>query len=75
MSVQQTTKSQRQTNQERNIEALHQQHGDVTAGHRKCAVGKVDEIHQPHGHGQSDGKNKQQHAVGNAVKENGEHEK
>src|SRR6218665_826468 len=46
---------------------LHQQHRDVAAGHRKGPMGQVDEVHQAHGHGQTQRQDEQQHAVGNAV--------
>jgi hypothetical protein len=38
-------------------------------------MGQVDEIHQAHRDRQADGQDKQEHAVGNAVKQNGQHKK
>jgi hypothetical protein len=52
---------------------LHQQHGDVAAGHGESAVREVDEIHQAHGHRQAHRQDEQQHAVGDTVKKKGQH--
>jgi len=39
----------------------------------KAPCAQVDEVHQAHGDGQADRKDEQQHAVGNAVEEDGQH--
>ena len=62
-----------QAHQKRYADTLHQQHRDVAAHHGEGPVREVDEVHQPHGHGQTNGQNKQQHAIGYAVKEDGQH--
>ena len=64
---------QRQAGQERHAGAVHQQHRDVAARHRERAVRQVDEVHQPQRHRQADGQDEQQHAVGDAVEEHGQH--
>ena len=64
---------ERQAPQEGHAEPLHQQHRDVAAGHREGAVREVDEVHQPERDGQPDRQHEQQHAVGDAVEEQGQH--
>jgi len=67
------SKSGRQTQQEGQAQALHEQHRDVAAHHGKRAMGQVDEVHQTHGHRQAHGQDEQQHAVGDTVKKYGQH--
>ena len=45
---------------------------DIAAGHREGAVGEVDEVHQPERDRQPAGQHEQQHAVGDAVEQDGE---
>ena len=63
----------RQASQERQAGTVHQQHRDVAAGHREGAVSEVDEVHQPERHGQPDREHEQQHPVGDAVEQQGQH--
>ena len=65
---------ERQAGEEGHAGAVHQQHRDVAAGHREGAVREVDEVHQPQRHRQADGEHEQQHAVGDAVEEQGQHD-
>jgi hypothetical protein len=62
-----------QADQEGHAEPLHQHDRDVAAGHGEGAMGQVDEIHQAHGHRQAHREDEQQHPVGDAVEEDGEH--
>jgi hypothetical protein len=64
---------ERQAGQERHAELLHREHGEIAARHGEGAVREVDEVHQPERHGQADGENEEQHAVGDAVEKNGQH--
>ena len=64
---------QRQAGQERHARAVHQEHRHVAAGHGEGAVREVDEIHQAQRHGEPAGQHEQQHAVGDAVEEDGRH--
>jgi len=66
-------KGRRQAGQKRPAGLLHQHHQHIAAGHRKRTVGQVDEIHQAHGHGQAQRQHEQQHAVGHAIKQQGQH--
>ena len=66
-------KGQRQADQKRHALALHQQHRDVAPQHGKRTMGQVDEIHQAHGDRQADRQDEEQHAIGNAVKQDGQH--
>jgi len=52
---------------------VHQHQRDVAARHGECAMGEVDEIHQPERDREPTCQHEQQHAVGNAVEENGQH--
>jgi len=63
-----------QANQKRDFQALHQQNSKIAARHGKSTVGQIDEIHQAHRHCQANSQNKEQHAVGNTVKQDGQHE-
>jgi hypothetical protein len=60
---------QRQRRQERHAGAVHQHHGHIAAEHGKGAMGQVDEVHQPHGHGQANADQEQQAAVRQAVEQ------
>jgi hypothetical protein len=65
---------ERQAGQERHAQLLHREHREVAAGHGEGAVREVDEVHQAQRHGQPDREHEQQHAVGDAVEKDGEHE-
>ena len=67
-------KGDRQTHQKGHVKALHQQHSDVTAAHGKGTMRQVDEVHQPQRDRQPHTDEKQQHARGNAIKKNRQHE-
>jgi hypothetical protein len=61
-----------QRREERHAVAVHQDGGDVAAGHSEGAVREVDEVHQPERHGEPAGQHEQEHAVGDAVEEDGQ---
>ncbi len=63
----------RQRGQERNAGAVHHERRHVAADHREGAVGEVDEIHQPQRHRQPAREHEQQHPVGHAVEQDGQH--
>src|SRR5690606_34769663 len=52
---------------------VHHHHGHVTAGHCKCAMGQIDEVHQSQRDRQSASENEEKHAIGDAVEKNGQH--
>ena len=53
--------------------AVHENRRDVAARHCESAVGEIDEIHQAERHGEAAGQDEEQHAVGDAVEQDGEH--
>jgi hypothetical protein len=63
----------RQGGNERRSGALHQEYSGVAARHGEGTVRQVDEIHQPQCHGEPAGQHEQQHAVGQAVEQDGGH--
>ncbi len=66
-------KGDRQAEQKRNAEAVHGDEGDVAAGHGEGAVREIDEVHQPERDGEPAGEHEQEHAVGDAIEQNGQH--
>ena len=66
-------KGRGQGREEGHAGAVHHQRRHVAADHREGAVGEVDEIHQPQRHRQSARQHEQQHAVGHAVEQDGQH--
>src|SRR5438477_436103 len=66
--------SQRQRRQKGHAGAVHQQGGDITAEHCEGAMREVDEVHQPERHGEAGAQHEQQHAIGDAVEQQRQHE-
>ena len=66
-------KRDRQGDEERRAEARHHQRRDIAADHGEGAVGEVDEIHQPQRHRKPARQHEQQHPIGDAVEQNGQH--
>ena len=66
---------ERQRREERHAGAVHQQRRDIAAEHGEGAVREVDEVHQPQRHGEAAAQHEQQHAVGDAVEQDGQHER
>ena len=66
-------KGQGKRQEERHAIAVHQNGRHVAAGHGEGAMRQVDEVHQSERHGKPAGQHEQQHAIGNAVKEDGQH--
>ena len=64
---------ERQRRKEGNSGAVHQQRRDIAAAHGEHAMSEVDEVHQPERHRQPAGQQEQQHAVGDAVEQDGQH--
>ena len=54
--------------------AVDQNDGDVAARHGEGAVREVDEVHQPERDGEPARQHEQQHAVGDAVEQDGQHD-
>ena len=65
-------KGQRQRREERPAGIVDQHGADIAAGHREGAMGEIDEVHQPERHREPAGEHEQQHAVGDAVEQDGE---
>src|SRR5215510_10141053 len=65
---------QRQRGKERNAIAVDQDERDIAARHGERAVGEIDEIHQAERDGKPTGQHEQQHAVGDSIEQNGQHE-
>src|SRR3954453_1732609 len=63
---------QRQRGKERPAELIDQHRADIAAGHGEGAVGEVDEVHQPQRDGEPASQHEQQHAVSDAVEQDGE---
>ena len=64
---------ERQRRQERDSGAVHQQRRDIAAAHGELAMGEVDEVNRPERHRQPAGEQEQQHAVSDAVEQDGQH--
>ena len=56
----------------KDAQRVHRRHHDVAAEHGEAHLRQVDELHHPHGHREADGDDEQQHAIGEAVEQNGE---
>ena len=65
-------KRQRQACKERPAGLIDQHRADISARHRKRAMGEIDEVHQPERDRKPAGEHEQQHAVGDAVEQDGE---
>jgi len=58
-----------------NAEAVDQDHGAIAAHHGERAVSEIDEVHQAERDGQAARQHEQQHAVGNSVEQDGQHDR
>src|SRR5262249_41656851 len=68
-------KSNRQAERKWYSETVDQDDGAIAAGHGKSAMGEIDEIHQSERDRQPAGQHEQQHAIGDTVIENGQHDR
>jgi hypothetical protein len=66
---------EQQTKPERQTHPVDQNDGDIAAGHGEGPVRQIDEIHQAERDGEPTRQDEQQHAVGNAVEQNGQHDR
>ena len=64
-------KCQRQRRKERPAGLVDQHRADISPRHGKRTMGEIDEVHQPERDGETAGQHEQQHAVGNAVEQDG----
>src|SRR5215475_234989 len=64
----------RQGGEKWNAVAVDQDERDVTARHGERAVGEIDEVHQAERDGKPTGQHEQQHAVGDSIEQNSQHE-